>query len=69
MYELGTVKIKLTIGASDAIVNGSKVKLDVPAQIVKGSTVVPLRFVTESLGCALGWEPKAQIITITYPKI
>lgn len=69
MYELGTVKIKLTIGATDALVNGSKVKLEVPAQIVKGSTVVPLRFVTESLGCALGWEPKAQVITITYPKI
>jgi hypothetical protein len=69
MYELGTTKIQLTIGATDALVNGSKVKLDVPAQIVKGSTVVPLRFVTESLGCALGWEPKAQIITITYPKL
>jgi len=69
MYELGSVKIQLTIGAIDALVNGIKVKLDVPAQIVKGSTVVPLRFVTESLGCALGWEPKSQTITITYPKV
>jgi hypothetical protein len=61
--------IQLTINSKVALVNGKQVTLDVPAQIVKGSTVVPLRFVTEALGCEVGWESKAQIITITYPKI
>lgn len=68
-YKLGMTNIQLTINSKVALVNGKQVTLDVPAQIVKGSTVVPLRFVTEALGCAVDWESKAQIITITYPKI
>ncbi|MDD4663658.1 MAG: stalk domain-containing protein [Caldisericia bacterium] len=68
-YKLGMTNIQLTINSKIALVNGKQVTLDVPAQIVKGSTVVPLRFVTEALGCKVDWEGKAQIITITYPAI
>lgn len=68
-YKLGMTNIQLTINSKIALVNGKQVTLDVPAQIVKGSTVVPLRFVTEALGCKVGWEGKAQIITITFPAI
>lgn len=67
-YELEGTKILLTIGGTIALVNGVEVKLEVPAQIVKGSTVVPLRFVTEGLGCRLNWDPITQNITIWYPK-
>lgn len=66
-YELGTTKILLTIGSMKAMVNGKEVALDVPAQIIKGTTVVPLRFVSENLGCKLGWDGKTQTITIQYP--
>jgi hypothetical protein len=66
-YDLGTTKILLTIGAMKALVNGKEVELDVPAQIIKGTTVVPLRFVSENLGCTLGWDGKTQTITIQYP--
>jgi hypothetical protein len=67
-YELGNTKIKLTIGSIKALVNGKEVNLEVPAQIIKGSTIVPLRFVTEGLGCSVQWEPITQNITILYPK-
>jgi hypothetical protein len=67
-YELEGTKILLTIGGTIALVNGIEVKLEVPAQIVKGSTVVPLRFITEGLGCRLNWDPITQNITIWYPK-
>jgi hypothetical protein len=67
-YELDGSKILLTIGSDKALVNDQEVILEVPAQIVKGSTVVPLRFVTEGLGCRLNWDPTTQYITIWYPK-
>ncbi|RED51816.1 stalk domain-containing protein [Cohnella phaseoli] len=44
------LEIILTINDKTAIVNGRKVALDVPAQVVKGSTMVPLRFVSENSG-------------------
>lgn len=42
--------IELTIDSTTAKVNGKSVKLDVPAQIMKESTMVPLRFVSENSG-------------------
>ncbi len=65
-YVLGTTLITLYIGEKFADVNGKKVELDVPPQIVKGRTVVPLRFVTEALGCDVKWDGKTKTITITY---
>jgi hypothetical protein len=69
IYVLGTTRIVLTIGKKEASVNGKATPMDVPAQIVSGRTVVPIRFVTENLGCEILWEGKEQIITITYPKL
>ncbi|HOI25757.1 MAG TPA: stalk domain-containing protein [Caldisericia bacterium] len=67
-YEISGVEIVLTIGSKTAIVNEQKVELDVAPQIVAGTTVVPVRFVTENLGCEVKWEAKTQEITILYPK-
>lgn len=45
----GSSKIEMYIGDSEAIVNGKPVALEVPAQIINGSTYVPIRFVGENL--------------------
>jgi len=45
--------IDLTINGPSAKVNGSAVSLEVPAQIIDGSTLVPLRFVAENSGKAV----------------
>ncbi|MDD4664158.1 MAG: stalk domain-containing protein, partial [Caldisericia bacterium] len=66
-YTLDKTTIILTIGAKNASVNGKAIPLDVPAQIMKGTTMVPLRFIAENLNCKVEWESKAQLITITYP--
>jgi len=66
-YVLGNTTIELIIGAKNASVNGKSVPLEVPAQIIKGTTMVPLRFIAENLNCQVEWEPKQKIITITYP--
>src|SRR5688500_3007187 len=46
----GNTEIHLTLGDRNAVVNGSNVVLDVPAASMGGSTMVPLRFMGESLG-------------------
>ncbi|WP_261130823.1 stalk domain-containing protein [Bacillus sp. Marseille-Q3570] len=51
-------KISLKIGSKTATVNGTKVTLEVPAKLVNSHTMVPLRFVTESLGAEVEWDGK-----------
>lgn len=52
----GTTTIKLTVGKSEAIVNGKVVQLSAPSRKVSGNTMVPLRFVAESLGGTARWD-------------
>lgn len=58
-----TIKIQLTIGGS-AFKNDSPVNLDVPARIIQGRTMVPLRFVSEALGCQVDWDNDTQTVNI-----
>ena len=66
-YKLGTTSIILYIGKREATVNGSTVYLDVAPQIIQGRTLIPLRFVTEALGCKVDWDGKKMEVLITYP--
>ena len=43
--------IELTVDSKDAYINGKKMELDVPAKVIDGRTMVPIRFVAEALGC------------------
>ncbi|WNQ14089.1 stalk domain-containing protein [Paenibacillus aurantius] len=56
--------IELTIDSTTAMVNGKAVALDVPAQIMGGRTMVPLRFVSESSGYEVGFSSSGQVWTI-----
>ena len=57
--------VKLIIGQKTAYKNGNPVDLQVPGKIVNGSTLVPLRFVSEALGAKVDWDGATQTITIT----
>ncbi|GIP09385.1 MAG: copper amine oxidase N-terminal domain-containing protein [Paenibacillus macerans] len=57
--------IKLKIKAKTATIGNKTVKLDVPAQNLRGTTMVPVRFVTEALGEKVGYTNKTKIVTIT----
>lgn len=48
--------IKMTIGKKTATVDGSSVTLQAPPVIQSGTTLVPLRFVGESLGVKVYWD-------------
>lgn len=60
----GEKEIKMTIGSTAATVNGNPVTLDVPAKVVDGRTVIPLRFVGESLDADVGYDGASEIIKI-----
>ncbi|MFX4261145.1 stalk domain-containing protein [Pelotomaculum propionicicum] len=57
-------EIRLMIGGA-AYKNGQEVQLSVPAKIIEGRTLVPLRFVSEAFGCQVAWDGTTQTITIT----
>jgi multiple sugar transport system substrate-binding protein len=59
-------KIALTIGQTVAKVNGYDVALDAPAAIVNGKTLVPVRFVAESMGATTAWNAALKKVTVQF---
>ena len=62
---LGDKNISLVIGEKTANVNGTVVELDVPSVETNGRTLVPLRFVSESLGFDVKYVAVTEQILIT----
>ena len=60
----GQTTVQLSLGSRDASVNGQLVTLDVPANTVGGSTMVPLRFVSEALGARVKWDAPSRTVSI-----
>ena len=52
---LNDTVVTIQIDNTTAYVNGVPYTLDVPAQIIGNRTMVPARFVSESLGCVVTW--------------
>ena len=61
----GNTQVQLQIGSTQALVNGQTRVLDIPAQTRLGSTLVPLRFVSEALGAQVQWNDAAKSVLIT----
>jgi hypothetical protein len=58
------ITVKLFIDSKTAYVNGEQVTLDVPATAVKGSTVIPVRFVSEALKATVKYEAETKSVVI-----
>ncbi|MCD8214749.1 MAG: copper amine oxidase N-terminal domain-containing protein [Clostridiales bacterium] len=56
--------IVLTIDSTTAYINGEASELAKAPVIVEGSTMVPLRFVSEALGCEVSYEAETKSIYI-----
>lgn len=65
----GNKEVVLTIGSKSTKVNGKNVSIDVPANIYNGSTFVPLRFISESLGEKVSWNGNERSIYIGNTEI
>ena len=58
-------QIILTIGEKSALVFGQTKSNDVAPKIVNDRTMLPARFVAESLGAVVEWDGDKQLVTIT----
>lgn len=65
--KMGSSDVKLTIDSKTAFVNGTPKTMDVPALIIDGRTMIPVRFVGESLSCGIGWDDLSRTVIITSP--
>ncbi|PAB59375.1 stalk domain-containing protein [Anaeromicrobium sediminis] len=60
--------IILTLDSNYALVNGEKIELSQAPMIINGRTLIPLRFVSENLGCEVKWYEDEEKITILKMK-
>ena len=61
----GSKKIYFTINSPEMYVDGNKLTIDVPAQIRNGRTLVPVRAISEALGCSVDWDDSSKTVIIT----
>lgn len=57
--------IELWIGKTLTKVGGVNKTTDVAPKIIRGRTMLPLRFITENLGCGVNWDGTTRSVTIT----
>jgi hypothetical protein len=60
----GDTVVRLRIGERTVEKNGETVNLEVPAQLVNGSTMAPVRFVGEAFGGRVEWEGASRLVRI-----
>ena len=58
--------IVMSIDNKVTYVNGEAHVLDVPPQIIGGRTLVPVRFVSESMGAKVTWDDVNKNVIISY---
>jgi hypothetical protein len=61
--------ISFTIGSKKVMVNGAEKTIDVPAQILSGRTMIPLRFVSENMGYNVVWVGNSNLILLSEQDI
>src|SRR5579864_4292854 len=61
----GDTIITLRIGNTQAQINGQPTPMDVPAMLVGGRTLVPLRFISQALGAEVSWDETSATVKIT----
>ncbi|MGN1116804.1 MAG: stalk domain-containing protein, partial [Candidatus Ornithomonoglobus sp.] len=57
--------VALKIGSNTLYVNSREVSMDVPAQLINGRTLVPVRAVSEAFGCSVDWDAETKTVIIT----
>ncbi len=65
----GATTITMQRNQSNAVLNGKSVKLDVPAVTVRGSLMVPLRFVADALNAETQWDPVQRVVSVYSQKL
>lgn len=61
----GDIAISIQIGANVMYKNGVAIPVDVPAQLINGRTMVPVRVIAESFGADVQWNGNGNVVLIT----
>lgn len=64
----GETTMALTIGETAYTVNNEAKEMDVPAKIENDRTLVPLRVVSETLGCEVNWNAETYEVAVNTPE-
>lgn len=59
------MNVSIKIDAAYGNINGELIELDVPAKIVNGRTLVPLKFISEAFGNEVKWDAEKRLVSIT----
>jgi len=62
----GDTVIKLQVGNQKATVNGAEMEISVPPKIINGRSMVPVRFISESVGAKVDWDGETRSVYVTY---
>ena len=63
------VEIQFAVGDSVLSINGQNIEVETPYIAGEGTTLVPLRVITEAFGAQVDWDGTTQKITLTYPDV
>jgi hypothetical protein len=64
LAQRGSTYVSLVIGNTRAMIDGRPAAMDVPAMLVGGRTMVPLRFVSQALGATVNWDASTSTVAI-----
>lgn len=64
-----STRIVLNVDKTKAYVDDKSFELDVAPMIIDGRTMIPVRFVSETLGYDVEWDSKANAVHINKPKV
>ncbi len=62
----GAVEIQLNLGNPTLSINGQSVSVAAPFSVGQGTTMVPLRVITEAFGATVDWNANEKTISISY---
>lgn len=64
-----STEISFRVGDSNIQINGEKVNVETPYIAGEGTTLVPLRVITEAFGAEVEWDGETKTITLKYPDV
>lgn len=64
-----TVEITFSVGDSVLTVNGEPLEVTAPYVVGDGTTLVPVRVITEAFGAEVNWDGDTQSVNLKYPDV
>lgn len=61
--------MELYVGKKEILINGEPFTIDSSVEINNSRAMVPLRFISETLGCKVDWDPKYYTLSINNDKL